>query len=370
MPAGMRVAILAHHPGLTLSYARVAREVGYGLERLGAAVTWLGLAPARTSPASHRQAILLPQNETLEAIASWLAAHKPDVLLSIGDPWMYLGLPALVRKLDQRWCAYFPIDGKPLPEPWEAWVSDCDVPIVYSQFAADVVRRAIGVAPTVVPHGVDQTIFRPLDRDAARKQVGVSGFVVGTVAANQQRKNLPALFEAFAIFAKQKPEAMLYLHTPVAGPCWDLQELAQHFGIEAQTHATLGYDATRGISDEELAQVYNSFDVFALPTMSEGFGLPLIEAQACGVATIATDYSACPEWLPDPVQRVAVKTHLIMARNLEQAVVDVDDLASKLERLYVDPALRQRLADEGRTFVAPLTWEACALGIARAIGLG
>lgn len=369
MPGGTHVAILAQHPGLTLSYSRVAREVGYGLERLGASVTWLGLAPSRTSPGSHRQAILLPQAETFDAVGSWVSAHKPDVLLSIGDPWMYLGLPALTRKLNQRWCAYFPIDGRPLPEAWEAWVSDCDVPIVYSRFARDVVQAAIGIAPAVVPHGVDPSVFRPLDRDAARDEVEVSGFVVGTVAANQQRKNLPALFEAFAIFAKDKPDATLYLHTPVGGPCWDLQGLAQHFGIESQTHATLGYDPTRGISDEALARIYNSFNVFALPTMSEGFGLPIIEAQACGVATLATDYSACPEWLPDPLQRIAVKTHLIMARNVEQAVVDVEDLARRLERLYADAALRQRIADQGRAFVAPLTWDACARGIAGAIGV-
>ena len=58
---------------------------------------------------------------------------------------------------------------------------------------------------------------------------------------------------------------------------------------------------------------------------------------------MATDYSACPELLPDPIQRLKVKDTLIMGHNFEQAVVDTDDIVEKLEHFYWNPLeLRER----------------------------
>ena len=368
MKDGKKLAILTHHPGLTLSYARVAREVGYGLERLGFRVTWLGLPLPRTSPASHRQAVMLPQTQTLHALANWLEAHRPEVLLTIGDPWMFPGIPSLTRKTATKWLAYFPVDGLPLPEGWETWIHDCHAPVVFSRFAHDVVFDATGVRPPVAPHGVDAGQFHPTDRVEAKSQVGVEGFVVGTVAANQQRKNLPALLEAFARFAKDKSDVQLYLHTPVTGPCWDLLQLARHLDIEPRTRATLNYDPARGLPDEQMRTIYNSFDVFVLPTMAEGFGLPLIEAQACGVPTLATDFSACSELLPDAFQRLRIRARLTMQRNIEQAVVDVDDIVEKLQTLYDDPELRSRLSIAGIANAMTHTWDRCAAILADEAG--
>lgn len=357
------IAILSHHPGLTLSYARVAREVGYELERRGHSVTWLGLAPPRVSPASHRNALLLPGAQTHVALAQWLRAARPNTLLTIGDPWMFNAIPRLVRDADIRWHAYFPVDGRPLPEAWHDWIHDCDRPLVYSQFAADVVEEATGVRPAVAYHGVDLATFTPLDRTEAKRQVGVADhFVVGTVAANQQRKNLPALVDAFARFAHDKPDALLYLHAPLSGT-WDLPELVRQFHVGHKTHFTERYDLNRGVDERELVTIYNSFDVFVLPTMAEGFGLPIVEAQACGVPVLATDYSACPELLPDDFCRLTVLTMLVMNRNLEQAVVDVADIAAKLEALYHDRDRLTQLAHLARTNAANFTWQACVDGM-------
>jgi glycosyltransferase involved in cell wall biosynthesis len=280
-----------------------------------------------------------------------------DLLVTVGDPWLFDGLDAPSTRPACRWLACFPLDGGPIPPAWARWMRAADERVVFSRFAADLIADAIGRPPAVLYHGVDPAVFGPRDKAAAKRRVvgDDQAFVVGCVAANQPRKNLPALVRAFAAFAADKSDALLYLHAPVVGH-WDLEAVAARHGVADRVRATLGYDPRRGLPDETLAVVYNAFDVFALPTMGEGFGLPLLEAQACGVPALATDCSACPELLPDPAQRVRVASTVVMARGIEQAVVDEADLAGKLSALYDDAGLRARLAAGGLALARSLDW--------------
>jgi glycosyltransferase involved in cell wall biosynthesis len=70
--------------------------------------------------------------------------------------------------------------------------------------------------------------------------------------------------------------------------------------------------------------------------MAEGFGLPILEAQACGVPVLVTDFSACSELVVDRQELLKVKDTIVMGRNIEQAVVDVDDIVRKLNFFYND----------------------------------
>jgi glycosyltransferase involved in cell wall biosynthesis len=300
-----------------------------------------------------------PPDRPEDAIAQAIRHDPPDVLFTIGDPWMFeffQDVPGLGASGPVTWLAYFPVDGYPLPKPWAAWAAAVDVPVVFSTFTEKLIADATGRRPLLIPHGVDTVTFAPADKALAKARVGVPDrFVVGTVAANQQRKNLPALIKAFAAFAAGKPDATLYLHTQIAG-YWDVQELVARFGVEDQTRATLNLDPQRGFPDATMATVYNAFDVFVLPTMAEGFGLPILESQSCGVPALATDFSACPDLLPEPIQRLRVKDTIIMARNFEQAIVDEADLAAKLDLLYRDRDVLARLGARGRQFALGYDW--------------
>lgn len=341
-----RVLFASHSPDLTTSYARVVRQFARAAAEAGHEVAFVAADDGE---------------ELTPAIVQALAAGRFDLLVTVGDPWMFEGLDAPGARPRCRWLACFPLDGGPVPRAWAAWMRAADEQVVFSRFAADLVAAAIGSSPRVLYHGVDRDIFRPRDKADAKRRVvgnlpgGGEPFVVGCVAANQPRKNLPALLRAFAAFAPAAPDALLYLHAPVVG-YWDLEALADQLGIAERVRATLGYDPLRGVPDETLAVIYNAFDVLALPTMGEGFGLPLLEAQACGVPAVATDCSACPELLPEPVQRVRVRATLVMARNVEQAVVDETDLTQKLSALRADPALRARLAAAGIALADGLDW--------------
>ena len=343
MSAANRILIVSHTPTATTGYGRVARRLALTFRGAGHEVAVMGAGYAG-GPHELPYPVMPWRNLSTEQIVQCARADLPDVLLTIGDPWMFEQLASKRQGSRWKWIAYFPIDGRPLPGEWKPWIEAVEVPVVFSQFTRELVKEATGVTPPLIYHGVDTKVFAPMDKEAAKVKAHVNGhFVVGTVARNQQRKNLPALVKAFARFAADKPDAILYLHTQVVGD-YNMLELVRRFGVEDKTRVTEGLGTDRGVPDAMLATVYNAVDVFVLPTMAEGFGLPIIEAQACGTPVLATDFSACSELLPDPIQRLKVKETLIMRRNLEQAIVDIDDIVEKLNHLYTH---REELRDLG-----------------------
>jgi glycosyltransferase involved in cell wall biosynthesis len=358
--------LVSHSPLLATGYGRVTAALSSALVAAGHDVTILGLG--YTGESHARACRILPWTSTLPEIAHAITAECPTLLITIGDPWMFEDLPELTERNRVKWLAYFPVDGHPLPLAWKTWIAAADLPIVFCEFTRKVIEESTGISPRVIHHGVDTKTFAPRDKAWAKGRVGVDGkFVVGCVAANQQRKNLPALIKAFAHFAADKDDVILYLHTPIAGH-WDIQELVARFGVEGKTRATLNLDPQRGVSDEILATIYNAFDVFVLPTMAEGFGLPIIESQACGVPALVTDFSACSELVPDPFQRLRVKETLIMARNFEQAIVDEAEIAGKCDRLYNDRDERRRLGEQCLAFARGFDWSRVCREFVDAVG--
>jgi glycosyltransferase involved in cell wall biosynthesis len=354
---GTKILIASHSPLLTTGYGRVTRTLARALTAAGHDVAVLGFGYENEPHALGHRLLPWAAVEDVAVIGRTIEVERPAMLITIGDPWMFAGVPGSAARRGVKWVAYFPVDGFPLPAEWRRWIAAVDLPVVFCRWTADLVERETGVRPAVVPHGVDTTVFAPADKAAAKARVGVAGrFVVGCVAVNQQRKNLPALVRAFAAFARDKDDATLYLHTQIAG-YWDVEELVRRFGVEPKTRATLNLDPTRGVGDDVLATIYNAMDVFVLPTMAEGFGLPIVESQACGVPALVTDFSSCSELVPEAACRLRVAQTLIMARNFEQAVVDEADVAAKLERLYHDPVGRRRLAARCLAFARGFGWE-------------
>ena len=150
----------------------------------------------------------------------------------------------------------------------------------------------------------DTKIFNPRDKKESRKIFNIpeDSYCVGMVAQNKSlpsRKSFQQSLEAFANFAKDKPNARLYLHTAVGTEQggMNLIEYCIHLGIADKLIHTAYYNYLFKFSSEDLAKLYSSFDVLLNPAMGEGFGIPVIESQACGTPVIVGNWTSMPELL-------------------------------------------------------------------------
>ncbi|MBI2928462.1 MAG: glycosyltransferase family 4 protein [Verrucomicrobia bacterium] len=291
-----------------------------------------------------------------------VSEFKPDVVVTLGEIWMVDWLPAHPTRSRFKWIGYFPIDGGPFYPPWEPILKDVDELVAMSQFGRQVLQAGLPSRRIhVIYHGVDNAAFRPLDERARLKshERFRGKFVIGCVARNQPRKNIPALVRAVALLRERIDNLHLLLHMNPCDVGYDIVTLLHRYRLEG--HADVSDPEStldRSLSDEQLNRLYNLFDVMVLPSTGEGFGLPIIESFAAGVPVVATDYSACPELVRGRGELVRILTTVTAGTNLiEQAVIDVEDLAACIEKLYRNPELVRQCSEAGLAFAQSLNWD-------------
>jgi len=176
-------------------------------------------------------------------------------------------------------------------------------PIAMSRFGQTQLAAELGGTGNVpyAPHAVDTTKYAPMDdRTAYRKELGVDDlFVVGICAANKDgiRKAFPEQFRAFAQFHQKHQDSVLLVHSTMRNVSGlNLMELANDMDIVGAVRFTDQYVLDSGLMDTGMMRHwYSTLDVLSLCSWAEGFGVPLIEAQACGTPVVTTDGSAMTE---------------------------------------------------------------------------
>lgn len=236
-------------------------------------------------------------------IPVWVKQHQADLVIVLYDAWK---LNPAGWQGGARAAVWAPVDHDPIPPAVAETLAQPSVtPVAISTFGEKAMKNA-GLEPLYVPHGIDTGLFapRPELKDETRDELGIPRdvFLVGTVAANQSapwasRKGFPQMFQAFAKFAKSHADAFLFLHTQwKTGGGHNLALLAEACKLSPDQLRYTPEEAWRiGIPREVVAKMYQAFDVLLMPSMGEGFGIPLLEAQASGVPVITSDWTAMPE---------------------------------------------------------------------------
>ncbi len=232
--------------------------------------------------------------------------------------------------------------------------------IAVSRATADETVRLLSVPPErvdVVPHGVDHARFRPIPPNqvaAFRQERGLPERFVLFLGTLEPRKNLKRLIEAFAHTGMARQGIKLVI---AGGKGWYYHEIFERVA-ELDLEDAVYFSGF--VPDAELPLWYNAATVFVYPSSYEGFGMPLLEAMACGTAVIGSDASCMPEVVGDA--GLLVPPH------------DVVGLADSLGRLMADANLRADLGQRGRARAATYTWEATAAATVasyrRALGHG
>lgn len=234
--------------------------------------------------------------------------NQNSLLVTLYDVWVLKG-----KKYDDFPIAsWVPVDHQPVPPGVLEWCSKPNVtPLAMSRFGQQALKDS-NVESFYVPHAVEQ-VFKPtnkIDGVAGRKYLGLAetDFVVGMNAANKasglvHRKAYAENLLAFAIFAKNKPDAKLYLHTDMYGSWggWQLSPLLEAVGLTPDQVVFADQVAYRyaGITQQMLAGLYTTMDVYLGTSYGEGFGVGTIEAQACGTRVIVSNFAASPELVED-----------------------------------------------------------------------
>lgn len=244
-------------------------------------------------------------NDTNAAHAMDFFGDGPGWFITLFDVWA-LKNPMLQRMNVASWV---PIDHSPVPQMVSGFFHQYGaVPLAMSRFGEQELVNA-GLKPIYIPHGIDTNVFKPtplINGRPSREVLGLpeSAFVVGMVANNKgkspSRKAFDQNFLAFSAFRQQHADAVLYVHAEATGIAdgINLHRLAAACGIpEESIFFADQYAYRQGLPANVLAGLYSSFDVFLSASRGEGFGIPVIEAQACGVPAIVTDWTAQPELL-------------------------------------------------------------------------
>ena len=233
--------------------------------------------------------------------AGALARHiDADLLITLQDVWPLPENFALT--LPCPWLPLFPVDGRPAPPPVVDAVQGAEYPTAYSKFGVKMMHEA-GIDCHYIPHGIDTNTFCPGDKQAIREQFGIpqDAFMVLMVAANAgqpSRKAFAEALEAFRDFHAEHPNSFIYLQTQrnAKGKGVLLDVLIKQLGLPRTAVKFCNQDALAlGMPDSHIADLYRAADVLLSPSMGEGFGLPIAEAQACGCPVITQDCSSMSE---------------------------------------------------------------------------
>jgi glycosyltransferase involved in cell wall biosynthesis len=253
----------------------------------------------------------------------------PDIVCDIRDFWMLDFQERSPFRPFYNWCIMPTVDAYPQARQWIATYQSADACLTYSEWAGEVLKKQsggkinyLGVSPPSA-----HAAYQPIEnKEELRNSFGLSSdsLIVGTVMRNQRRKLYPDLFEAFKILLSnvENPDKyFLYCHTSYPDLGWDIPELLQQHNLSSKVFFTYVCAQTskpfvslfkgamtqspysgkfgsmlsnvkNGLEYEDLSKIINLFDLYVQYANCEGFGLPQVEAAACGIPVMATDYSA------------------------------------------------------------------------------
>jgi glycosyltransferase involved in cell wall biosynthesis len=225
-----------------------------------------------------------------------------------------------------------------------------DALLVPSQATKDELVRAVHADPdriTVIPHGVDHQKFRrPSVQEVreARTWLGLppEATFITFLGTLEPRKNVPGLIRAYVASCSSMPAPPTLVLA--GGTGWDPEIDAALVEVPAHLRVIRpGF-----VPDGLLRGLLGGADIVAYPSFGEGFGLPVLEAMACGATVVTTDRLSLPEVGGDAVAYAKSP--------------GVDDVAAVLSRLLADPGAREALGTSAATRAATFGWLQTALG--------
>ncbi len=300
-----------------------------------------------------------------------LLEFQPDFVMDIRDWWMFEFQQRSTFRDFFTWAIMPTVDAYPQNKQWMDTFVSADAVFAYSEFGRDVLTgqcKDINFVDVASPCA-SQNFTPVLDKEKHKESFGLTSdsFIVGTVMRNQRRKMYPELFKVFREFldVSKSTNAFLYCHTYFPDVGWEIPDLLQEYDLTNRVLFTYkckqcGHIEPRffqdtfnhcrncnsfkselvgvnnKIEEEDLAKIYNLFDVYIQYANSEGFGMPQLEASQSGVPVMTVAYSAMDS-VGDNIQAIKIPALTLLTEcetGCKRAVPDGDFTLCKLVELY------------------------------------
>ena len=352
------ISIVSNSPGTPTGYGVQVAHLLEGLKKHGAHVAVLsnfgtegGMGKYQTK---HGSVDIYPkglQAYSEDVIQVWHDQHRakhpdlPHFILTVYDVWVYLKAQITAPVI-----SYVPLDHVTIPPMVITFLKRYNVSAIAMAPHGQRQLALNGIDAPYIPHTVDTKIFQRRDKlrgVPTREFMGIDPdtFLVGMVMANKansiiHRKAYAEQMLAFGIFHKEHPDSHLYIHAdfmPIVQG-FHLEHLMEACGIPKEAVTFANRDELRtGYSDEEMASLYSAMDVLMMGTYGEGFGVPVIEAQSCGVRTIASNWAATQDLVSEDGWLVEGQPFWDEPQKSFYQIPLLGSLTSALEKAYNAP---------------------------------
>lgn len=290
-----------------------------------------------------------------------------DFIITLYDVWVLRN-----PQLDEiKVASWVPMDHTTIPPMVARWLrKDNVVPIAMAPNGVRLMQEA-GIECEYVPHAIDTKIFKPtaeVGGQPVREFMGVADdeFLVGMVGANKangsiHRKAYAENFLAFSIFVKKYPKALMYVHADPAATLggFNLIDLATSCGIPKDNLLFPNMiDLRYGFEQEDMAGFFSGMDVLLAASYGEGFGVPTMEAQACGTRVIGSNWAATPDLVSDDCFLVDGQPFWDEAQKSWFMIPSVPGIVKALEAAYEAPrGVSKASVDFAKQFDVETVWE-------------
>lgn len=312
-----------------------------------------------------------------------LVDFKPHIVFDVRDYWMYFYQDISPYRHHFSWVIMPTTDSTPPKIDWLYTYQNAELIVPYTEWAKKVLLNSCGnkinLFPKVANAGINPEEFYPIpDKKSHKiKYFGEDLNIVGLVMRNQKRKLIADIFIAFKKFLEALKlnnhidtykKTYLYLHTSFPEENgWDIPSLLLEYNLldkvyftykcrncnsvyaskfntgvtichQCNNRAVTMAGPSNGIKTSELNQIYNLFDIFMQYAICEGFGMPQVEAAACGLQTAAVDYSAMTE-IMDNVNGIKIPVDRMfreMEINADRAYPDNNFTAKLLYDFFIN----------------------------------
>jgi glycosyltransferase involved in cell wall biosynthesis len=260
---------------------------------------------------------------------------EPDIIIDFRDSWVWqYQLFSPLR--DYYTTIHMPtIDATPQHDDWIYDINMSDSVLTYTQFGMDVLKKHGGNNINLIdvaPPGAEFEDMNKLDKNSIRDKYGLprDAIIITMVARNQMRKLYPDLLETFRHFLENAPEdiarrAYLHIHTSYPDLGWNLPRILKEHRVGHRTlftymcrmcafvrvskwndvitscprclnKAMTFSGPSNGLRRKQLCEIYNLGNIYVQLAKNEGFGVPIVEAAACGLPVMVVNYSAMEDF--------------------------------------------------------------------------